>query len=129
MKGTLFIAAITILSCLPASSLHAKKKIITLTEHFTTDNKIKWDEEERSLIGNIPFILHNQNIFYIYSGVLLEEAKLTIKDKYNHIVYTTIETMLPHEENVFILNIEKGNYTIELESKGSIYSGYFEITE
>ena len=43
MKGTLFIAAITILSCLPASSLHAKKKIITLTEHFTTDNKIKWD--------------------------------------------------------------------------------------
>ena len=59
----------------------------------------------------------------------MEEAKLTIKDKYNHIVYTTIETMLPHEENVFILNIEKGNYTIELESKGSIYSGYFEITE
>lgn len=129
MKAKIFIVIIAILGCLSTSSLYARKKAIIMQEQFTTDERMKWDEEERSIPNSIPFILHNETTFYIYSYDLLEEVKLTIKDRYNNIVYSTVDTILPHEDNMFTLDIEKGKYTIELESKEGIYYGYFEITK
>lgn len=127
MKKILFILII-FLSALSTSSLQAKRKVIALMQQAVSDDqKSKWQPEERSIIDNTPFIIHDQNTFYIYSESLLEESQLTIRDEYNNIIYFTIDTILPNEEKVFTLDIEKGIYTIELEFKENIYYGYFEI--
>lgn len=128
MKKYLFMLVI-VLSILPISSLQAKRRVIALTQQAVFENDERWQTEKRSIPNNIPFILHNETTFYIYSYDLLEEVKLTIKDRYNNIVYSTVDTILPHEDNMFTLDIEKGKYTIELESKEGIYYGYFEITK
>lgn len=128
MKKNLFILVI-VLSILPISSLEAKRRVIALTQQAVFENDERWQTEKRSIPNNILFILHNETTFYIYSYDLLEEVKLTIRDRYNNIVYSTVETILPNEDNMFTLDIEKGKYTIELESKEGIYYGYFEITK
>ena len=80
MNNKLFILAILVLSILPMSFLQAKKKVITLTQLPASDiNQSQWQRKERSITGNKLFVLHDKDIFYIYSDNLIEEVKLTIE--------------------------------------------------
>ena len=130
MNNKLFILAILVLSILPMSFLQAKKKVITLTQLPASDiNQSQWQRKERSITGNKLFVLHDKDIFYIYSDNLIEEVKLTIRNRHNDIIYSTIEPIFSDKENIFELNIGYGEYVIELEYKETVYYGYFEITE
>lgn len=112
------------------SFLQAKKEVITLTQLPASDiNQSQWQREERSTTGNKFFVLHDKDIFYIYSDNLIEEIKLTIRNRHNDIIYSIIEPIFSDKENIFELNIGYGKYVIELEYKETIYFGHFEITD
>lgn len=116
-----------LLCILLASPLYAKRRIIVLNKFAKTE--IEWTENKRSIEAFMPLVINNGDLFYVYSESLMQEAKLTIKDKYNAIVYSTIITVLPNEETAFTLPINNGEYIIELECNEDYYYGYFEIDQ
>lgn len=124
MKKILF--ATLFLSILLVSSAYAKKKVIALSK-IKSNKEVKWDEAKRSIETFIPLVIYDGNLFCIYSETLMQEAELTIKDKYNTIVYSAIITVLPNEEPAFTLPMSNGEYMIELECNEDYYYGYFEI--
>lgn len=116
----------TLFSILLASPLYAKRGVIMLNK-LVENEKIEWTKNKRSIETFIPLVIYDGSLFCIYSETLMQEAELTIKDKYNTIVYSTIITVLPNEETAFTLPMSNGEYMIELECNEDYYYGYFEI--
>lgn len=122
MKYQFVMLLFSLLFTLP---INAKKKVIILSAKNTT----WWDENKRSIENPVPTIFYDENTFLIHSAILLENVKITIKDKHGNNVDSILITVFPNDINMFTLNINNGNYLIELEYTEYCYYGYFEINQ
>ena len=120
----LFVALLFISTALFPSFIYAHK--IPLF-HKSNNESPTWSHKKKRSINDLPIIIQEDNTLYIHSGIPMEDATLTIKDEYNNVITSTTITILSNQGAVSILNLESGKYLLELESKESIYYGYFEI--
>lgn len=123
---SLFVALLLIATAVFPSSIYAHKIALS---HRSKDENPKWSQKEARSISYLPVITQDDNTLYIYSDIPMEDAILTIKDEYNNIITSTIITVFPNQGSTYILNINSGNYIIELEDEDNYYYGYFEVTQ
>lgn len=121
-----FLFTTLFLGTLLMSPIYARKKTVILNK-IAANTKIEWESNKRSIENFAPFAIYENNTLYIYSYFPIEDARLTIKDAYNTIVYSTTITVLPNENTTSTLPISNGDYIIELECNEDYYYGYFEI--
>jgi hypothetical protein len=112
------------LACLSVSSLQAQRKIIIISPTHT-ERQNRWEEDDRSLEDSALYVTHEKNTFYLYSDMMMEDVKLTIRDDNNDIVSSIITTITPEQDIITIPNVISGSYIIEFEYKGEFYCGFF----
>ena len=100
---------------------YAEEKTIEAT-------KKHWLEDRRS-VSCIPTITHDNNIFHIYSDIIIENLHITVRDATGMIFYSDIVTVSNVQRYSLIIdNIEEGNYIIELNHEDKYLYGYFNIS-
>lgn len=114
-----FIVIFFALTMSTSMSFAEEKKIET--------NKALWHEEIRSTFC-IPTITHDNNIFYIYSDIVLDNLQIIIKDTRGTILYSSTTT-IPNTQcySFTIDNIKEGDFIIELKHEKKYLYGYFSI--
>ena len=112
------------LACLSVSSLQAQRKIIIISPTHT-ERQNRWVEDDRALEDSALYVTHEKNTFYLYSDMMMEDVKLTIRDDNNDIVSSIITTITPEQDIITIPNVISGSYIIEFEYKGEFYCGFF----
>lgn len=84
---------------------------------------------ERSLSTALSASINN-NIIYLYSEVLLEELKVTVKNESGEILSSEYVSIFPQQPYTFFIgNVENGVYIVELDDGKYKYQGYFEISQ
>lgn len=92
-------------------------------------NKALWHEEIRSTFC-IPTITHDNNIFYIYSDIVLDNLHIIIKDTRGTILYSSTVTISNTQRYSFTVdNMNVGELLIELTHWNKYLYGYFSISQ
>lgn len=92
-------------------------------------NKALWHEEIRSTFC-IPTITHDNNIFHIYSNIVLENLHITVRDTTGMILYSSTVTISNTQRYSFTIdNMNVGEFLIELTHENKYLYGYFNILQ
>lgn len=116
-----FIVIFFALTMSTSMSFAEEKKIET--------NKALWHEEIRSTFC-IPTITHDNNIFHIYSNIVLENLHITVRDTTGTILYSSTVTISNTQRYSFTIdNMNVGEFLIELTHENKYLYGYFNILQ
>ena len=92
-------------------------------------NKALWHKEMHSSTC-IPTITHDNNIFHIYSTIILENLHITVRNTTGMILYSNTVTISNTQRYSFKIDgMNEGEFLIELTHENEYLYGYSNISQ